>query len=126
MGWRVGGDGFRVVLSADVPEVVEANIGADVDAFLADNGLARRDVSTWIAHPGGPRVLEALGKALELSEEALARTWRSLAAIGNLSSASVLIILRDAMLEGRPAADEWGLMLAMGPGFCSELVLLRG
>ena len=126
MGWRVGGDGFRVVLSAEVAEVVEANIGADVDAFLADNGLARGDVSTWIAHPGGPRVLEALGKALALPEAALARTWRSLATIGNLSSASVLVILRDAMLEGRPAAGEWGLMLAMGPGFCSELVLLRG
>lgn len=126
MGWRVGGDGFRVVLSADVPEVVEANVGADVDAFLADNGLTRRDISSWIAHPGGPRVLEALETALQLPDDALARTWRSLAAIGNLSSASVLVILRDAMLEGRPAHGEWALMLAMGPGFCSELVLLRG
>jgi len=126
MGWRVGGDGFRVVLSADVPEVVEANVGADVDAFLADNGLTRPDISSWIAHPGGPRVLEALERALALPDDALARTWRSLAAIGNLSSASVLLILRDAMLEGRPASGEWALMLAMGPGFCSELVLLRG
>lgn len=126
MGWSVGGDGFRVVLSPEVPEVVEANVGADVDAFLADNGLTRRDISSWIAHPGGPRVLEALEAALELPDEALARTWRSLAAIGNLSSASVLLILRDAMLEGRPASGEWALLLAMGPGFCSELVLLRG
>lgn len=126
MGWRVGGDGFRVVLSADVPDVVEANVGSDVDAFLADHGLTRGDISTWIAHPGGPRVLEALQQALALPDDALARTWRSLAAIGNLSSASVLMILRDAMLDGRPAAGEWALMLAMGPGFCSELVLLRG
>lgn len=126
MGWRVGGDGFRVVLSADVPDVVEANVGADVDAFLADHGLDRGDISTWIAHPGGPRVLEALEQALALPDDALARTWRSLAAIGNLSSASVLMILRDAMLDGRPPAGEWALMLAMGPGFCSEFVLLRG
>ena len=126
MGWRVGGDGFRVVLSAEVPEVVEANIGPDVDAFLADHGLARRDISSWIAHPGGPRVLEALEQALALPYDALARTWRSLAAIGNLSSASVLLILRDALLDGCPASGEWALMLAMGPGFCSELVLLRG
>jgi alkylresorcinol/alkylpyrone synthase len=126
MGWRIGGDGFRVVLTADVPEVVEAHVRADVDAFLADSGLTREDISTWIAHPGGPRVLDALQGALDLSEDALARTWRSLAAIGNLSSASVLIVLRDTMLEGRPAPGEWALMLAMGPGFCSELVLLRG
>ncbi|MFW6088707.1 MAG: type III polyketide synthase [Gemmatimonadota bacterium] len=126
MGWSVGGDGFRVVLSADVPAVVEANVGTDVDAFLADHGLTRRDVSTWIAHPGGPRVLEALEEALALPDDALHRTWRSLATIGNLSSASVLMILRDAILEGRPASGEWALMLAMGPGFCSELVLLRG
>jgi alkylresorcinol/alkylpyrone synthase len=71
-------------------------------------------------------VLEALEAALELPDDALARTWRSLAEIGNLSSASVLMVLRDALADGRPAAGEPALMLAMGPGFCSELVLLRG
>jgi len=126
MGWHVDGDGFRVVLSPDVPDVVEANIGGDVDAFLADHGLTRRDIATWIAHPGGPRVLEALEQGLALPDDALERTWRSLAAIGNLSSASVLLILRDALGEGRPGSGEWALMLAMGPGFCSELLLLRG
>lgn len=129
MGWRIGADGFQVVLSADVPDVVGTHVREDVDAFLAEHGCARSDVAAWVAHPGGPKVLEALESALELEagpEGALGRTWRSLAEIGNLSSASVLMVLREALAEGRPAEGESALMLAMGPGFCSELVLLRG
>lgn len=126
MGWRIGSDGFRIVLSAHVPDVVAAHAPRDVDAFLGEHGLARGDISTWVAHPGGPRVLEALESSLELPPDALARTWRSLAEVGNLSSASVLMVLRDALREGRPGPGSLGLMLAMGPGFCSELVLLRG
>lgn len=126
MGWHIGGDGFRVVLSPDVPEVVGSNIRGDAEAFLADHGLSLGDISTWVAHPGGPRILEAMEAALQLPEDALDRTWRSLASIGNLSSASVLMVLRDTLAEGLPARGDHGLMLAMGPGFCSELVLLRG
>lgn len=126
MGWQIGSDGFRVVLSPDVPEVVRSNVRGDVEAFLADHGLSLEDISTWVAHPGGPRILEAMEAALELPANALERTWRSLASIGNLSSASVLMVLGDAMAEGRPNRGDHGLMLAMGPGFCSELVLLRG
>lgn len=126
MGWKIGSDGFRIVLSADVPDVVAEHLPGDVDTFLTEHGLARGDVSTWVAHPGGPRVLEALESSLDLPADALARTWRSLAEVGNLSSASVLMVLRDALREGRPRPGAHGLMLAMGPGFCSELVLLRG
>ncbi len=125
MGWKIGSDGFRVVLSADVPTVVRTHVRQDVDAFLSDFGLSREDISSWVAHPGGPRVLEAFTEALELPREAVARTWDSLAEVGNLSSASVLMVLRDVMLNGRPPTGAWGLMVGMGPGFCSELVLLR-
>ncbi|MDH3735002.1 MAG: type III polyketide synthase [Gemmatimonadota bacterium] len=125
MGWKIGSDGFQIVLSADVPTVVGERIRGDVDGFLEDHGLARDDISVWLSHPGGPKILEAMETALELPTDALARTWRSLAEIGNLSSASVLMVLREALLEERPEPGAWGLMLAMGPGFCSELVLLR-
>ncbi len=64
-------------------------------------------------------------EALELDREALAVTWKSLREVGNLSSTSVLLVLRETMESHRPAAGSWGLLLAMGPGFCSELVLLR-
>lgn len=125
MGWRIGDKGFRIVLSAEVPDVVQAHVGADVDAFLGDHGLRRSDVARWVCHPGGPRVLEALESALGLAPEALERSWRTLAGIGNLSSASVLFVLRDVMETDPPEPGGHGLMLGMGPGFCSELALLR-
>ena len=125
MGWHITSAGFRVVLDASVPDVVRKNLAADVDGFLADHGLRRADITAWVCHPGGPKVLEAVAESLDLPEGALDVTWRSLASVGNLSSASVLHVLRDTLAERRPPAGTPGLLLAMGPGFCSELVLLR-
>ncbi len=125
MGWDVGDSGFKVVLSAKVPEVIESRVGADVDAFLAEHGLARRDVRHWVAHTGGPKVIEAFRRALDLPAAALARSWRSLQEVGNLSSASVLFVLGD-FLDARDARPgDVGLLAAMGPGFSAELLLLR-
>ena len=124
MGWEVSERGFKVVLSAQVPEMVRLHLRSDVDAFLSDHGLDRDDITAWISHPGGPRVLEAMQEALELPDEALAGAWRSLREVGNLSSTSVLLVLEE-QLRSPPPPGSWGLMSAMGPGFCSELVLLR-
>jgi alkylresorcinol/alkylpyrone synthase len=125
MGWDISEEGFRIVLSADVPKVVRSHLRRDVDMFLDDHGLSRDDVSVWVSHPGGPRVLEAMQEALELPEEALESAWRSLREVGNLSSTSVLLVLQDTMEHRAPEPGSYGVMLAMGPGFCSELVLLR-
>jgi alkylresorcinol/alkylpyrone synthase len=125
MGWDVGAGGFRIVLSAGVADVVEEHVGADVTTFLGDHDLKVDDVTTWVAHPGGPRVLHALTRTLGIPAESLARTWSSLASVGNLSSASVLHVLHDTMRGPAPPPGSPGVMLAMGPGFCSELVLLR-
>ncbi|WP_019629743.1 type III polyketide synthase [Actinomadura atramentaria] len=124
MGWDVSGDGFRIVLDPRVPEVVRTYLADDVDGFLGDHGLARRDVSAWVCHPGGPKVLEAVAETLGLPDGALDVTWRSLADQGNLSSASVLHVLRDTLARG-PEPGAPGVLMALGPGFCSELVLLR-
>jgi alkylresorcinol/alkylpyrone synthase len=125
MGWDVTNSGFRIVLSAEVPLVVERHLAGDVDAFLADQGLGRGDIASWVCHPGGPKVLTAMESALGLARQDLALTWRSLEEVGNLSSASVLLVLADTLAGARPAAGSWGMLLALGPGFCSELVLLR-
>lgn len=125
MGWDVIDSGFKIVLSAKVPEVVEARVGADVDAFLGAHGLGRADVRHWIAHTGGPKVLEALQKGLALPEAALARSWASLREVGNLSSASVLFVLRDHLDAAEARPGDVGLVAAMGPGFACELLLLR-
>jgi alkylresorcinol/alkylpyrone synthase len=124
MGWDVGASGFRLVLSPDVPEVVERYLADDVTEFLAAHGLTIDDIGTWVSHPGGPKVIEAITATLGLPDDALELTWRSLAEVGNLSSASVLHVLRDTIAK-RPPAGSPGVLMAMGPGFCSELVLLR-
>jgi alkylresorcinol/alkylpyrone synthase len=125
MGWDISDKGFRIVLSRDVPEVVLKNLGRDVDQFLSDNGLNRADIDTWVIHTGGPKVLEATETALELPEGALAPSWKCLRHTGNLSSASVLFVLEEVMRNRRPEPGAWSVLAAMGPGFCSELVLLR-
>ncbi len=124
MGWQVGNSGFKIVLSSEVPEMVRRHLRDDIQAFLADHGLAVADIAAWVAHPGGPKVLEALQEELGLPKSALQRTWDSLAAVGNLSSSSVLFVLADT-LASPPPPGSWGLLVAMGPGFCSELVLLQ-
>lgn len=125
MGWDIGDSGFKIVLSATVPDVVTKFARDDVDGFLAEHGLTRADMRSWVCHPGGPKILEAFESSLELPPGALDLTWDSLEHVGNLSSASVLHVLRDTMDKRRPPAGSLGLMMAMGPGFCSELVLLE-
>jgi len=123
IGWDIGGSGFRIVLSAGVPDVIAKHFAGDVHALLGEHGLSVGDVSTWLAHPGGPKVLEAFATALGLTDAALAPSWRALAATGNQSSAAVLGILADALRT--PAPGETGLLFALGPGVTAELVLLR-
>ena len=125
MGWDVGGSGLRIVLSAGVADVVTAHLGDDMKSFLDAHDLDVADVRHWVAHPGGPKVIDAVTSSLGLDAEALAPTRRSLAAIGNLSSASVLHVLADTLDDHAPGTGEPAVMLAMGPGFCSELVLLE-
>ena len=125
MGWDVGASGLKIVLDSSVPTLVARYLGEDVRGFLSDHGLSQDDIEWYVAHPGGPKVLEAMQEALGLEQEALQVTWDSLARIGNLSSASVLHVLADTLAHRPPRPGSFGLMLAMGPGFCSELVLLR-
>ncbi len=124
MGWKVSEAGFSIVLSAEVPDMVRRYLRGDVDAFLAEHGLTRGDIAVWISHPGGPKVLEAMAEALALPDGALDRSWRTLREKGNLSSTSVLLVLAEVLAEPPPPGS-WGVISAMGPGFCSELVLLR-
>jgi len=125
MGWDISERGFRIVLSPDVPKMVHEHLASDIDEFLADQGLRRSDIGTWIMHTGGPKVLQAMTEALELPANALDASWESLSKVGNLSSASVLVVLEDFMTERRPDPGTLSVLGAMGPGFCSELVLLR-
>jgi alkylresorcinol/alkylpyrone synthase len=124
MGWDISERGFQIVLSAEVPAMVRRHLRPDVEAFLTAHDLERDDISSWLAHTGGPKVLEAVEEALELPPDALALAWKSLREVGNLSSTSVLLVLEETMADS-PPRETRGLLFAMGPGFCSELVLLE-
>ena len=125
MGWNVSQDGFRIVLSPEVPALIQRNLGRDVDSFLAELGRERSDVGSWVLHTGGPKVLEATASALGLENGQLSASWDCLRRTGNLSSASVLVVLEEVMNHRRPAPGTLGILAAMGPGFCSELVALE-
>ena len=125
MGWNVSEKGFRIVLSPAVPDLIRRQLGRDVDTFLADLGRNRKDVESWVMHTGGPKVLQATAAALGLENGELAASWDCLRRTGNLSSASVLVVLEEVMKHRRPAPGTLGLLAAMGPGFCSELVALE-
>lgn len=125
MGWDVTDSGFKVVLAATVPALVRERLRGDVDGFLAPLGLSRSRIRHWICHTGGPKVIEAFAEAMEVAPSALRHSWDSLERVGNLSSASVLFVLRATLEERRAEPGDYGMLIAMGPGFCSELLLLQ-
>jgi alkylresorcinol/alkylpyrone synthase len=125
LGWRLSAGGFRIVLTADLSEVVERQLNASVTAFLGDHGLTVDDIKSWICHPGGPKVLDAAQRALKLPDSALAASRRSLSEAGNMSSVSVLHILELTAANDPPAPGSFGLMIGLGPGVSAELLLLR-
>ena len=124
MGWSVSEKGFQIVLSEEVPRIA-AHLATDIDAFLADEQLTRADIGSWILHTGGPKILEATAQGLGLPKEALDVSWQCLSRVGNLSSASVLVVLEEFMTKRKPKPGTYSILAAMGPGFCAELVLLR-
>src|SRR5579864_8227824 len=125
MGWDISEKGFRIVLSREVPDVVRRHLGQDVDTLLAEHGFNRSDIGSFVLHTGGPKVLEAAEDALGLHNGEAQVSWDCLRRMGNLSSASVLMVLEEVLMRRRPAPGTLGVMAAMGPGFCSEVVLLR-
>jgi len=125
IGFLVGGNGFEIVLTPGVAEVIENNFPADVAAFLSAQDLGVGDIGWWAAHPGGPKVLEAFESSLGVPRAAFARSWACLDRVGNLSSAAVLHVLADTLSLGSYAAGTPGLLFALGPGVSAEFVLLE-
>ena len=125
MGWRFTSDGMRLKLSERVTGFVRERLRPEVGRFLAENSMPPDHVNFWILHPGGRRILEAYRDVFSLGDEALKWTKTCLANVGNLSSASVLFTLADVMARGNPREGQRGFMIALGPGFASEMLLLN-
>lgn len=124
MGWDFTSDGMRLVLSEEVTELVRTRLRPAVDAFLGSAALTIRNITHWVLHPGGRKILEAYREAFEASDRTLEWTTRCLARFGNLSSASVLFILSDVLESGKAKAGDKALVVALGPGFAAEMTVL--
>jgi len=125
MGWDVTNNGFKVKLSADIASLAQSEVRPSMEAFLGRQDLTIADIDHWLVHPGGPKVIQALEDGLGLPDEALRLSWETLAEAGNISSASVLVILDKTLKRSRPKPGEVGVLMAMGPAFSAELVLLQ-
>jgi alkylresorcinol/alkylpyrone synthase len=125
LGMRLTDGGFRLVLSSHLPRLVQTRLRPVIEAFLARNSVALDDVAFWIVHPGGPKILDAVADALDLPDRALAPTWQTWEACGNLSSATVFFILKHLARTTPPPPGAMGVMMAFGPGVSCEMALLR-
>lgn len=123
MGWDIIDSGFKVIFSRDIPSIVNSKIKEDIDAFLHKNNLRLPYIKNFIVHPGGKKVIEAYEKALGINPVRFANTRKVLRENGNMSSATVLYVLNEFIDGG--FENGYGLMMSLGPGFSSEMLLLK-
>jgi alkylresorcinol/alkylpyrone synthase len=123
MGWDVTRDGFKAIFSRDIPELVTTKLHDVTVAFLADYGLKLDEIDSFICHPGGAKVLDALEIAFELEPGTLGAARDVLREYGNMSAATVMFVLERAIGDSVP----WrrGLVSALGPGFTAGFTLLE-
>ncbi|MGA8399301.1 MAG: 3-oxoacyl-[acyl-carrier-protein] synthase III C-terminal domain-containing protein, partial [Stellaceae bacterium] len=127
MGWDIAEDGLKAVFSRDIPRLVTSELGPVLDGFLARHRLTLDDIDRFVCHPGGPKVIDAYETILGAGFSGVAAARRSLARLGNMSAASVLFVLEDALAEMRDDGESPGrvLVTALGPGFSAGFVVLE-
>ncbi len=125
MGWQFYEDGFKVILSRDVPEITKTFMKDSIIKFLENKKLSFSDIKYFITHPGGAKVLEAYKDSLGLTDQHLRHAYHILRTCGNMSAATVLFILKKFLDELPDEQQSYGLIGALGPGFSSEVVLLH-
>jgi predicted naringenin-chalcone synthase len=116
-------DGY-LHLARELPDLAGAGLRDVVDGFLRHNRLHGSDIDHWIVHPGGRRIIENVQEALELSDEDVATSWRSLAEHGNVGTPSIFYVLEDVIENEKPQPGQRGLMVTIGPGVTVGLMLL--
>jgi alkylresorcinol/alkylpyrone synthase len=125
MGFDLKDSGFHIVLSKDVPQLIREKIKGLVEGFLARQGLRQSDLAAFVLHPGGQKLLSFMEAELGLTREDTHLSWEVLRRYGNLSSASVLFILQDSIAKRDMPSGSYGLLMAFGPGFTAEMLLLQ-
>lgn len=125
MGWDIVSSGFQIVLSGDVPLIVSEKVGPNIQEFLNGHDLKLEQIDFYVSHPGGPKVLEKIQEVSLKSKDDFKHSWNSLSEKGNMSSVSVLHVLEKTIKDDKLKLGHIGMMLAMGPAFCSEFSLLK-
>lgn len=125
MGWDMVETGFQIVLSPELPGLVKKNVGQNVLDFIRQHGFEKKDIEFYIAHPGGPRVLEAMTETLEIKRNDVIHSWESLAEVGNVSAVSVINVLERTTQKSDIKKGAIGVMLSMGPAFSLEMALVK-
>ena len=124
MGWDVKNNGLHVIFSKSIPSIITKWLGPFVHEFLENEGLTKEEITHFVAHPGGKKVLQAYEEALGFDPTMTNVSREILRENGNMSSPTILYVLERFMQQG-PAAGEYGLLAALGPGFCGELLLAK-
>jgi alkylresorcinol/alkylpyrone synthase len=125
MGFDLRSTGFHIVLSKNVPQVVRDVISNVTGNFLARHNLTRQDLRYFLLHPGGQKLLAYIEEELSLDKHDTELSWRILAEYGNLSSATVLFVMKEFLARTPPNKGDKGLLAAFGPGFSTDMVLLE-
>lgn len=125
MGWEVKDSGLKVIFSKDIPTIVHNCVKQSIEELAAKNGIELSDIKYFVTHPGGLKVINAYERALGLPEDALRFSRKVLREHGNMSSPSVLYVLKEFLHNREYGPDEYGIISALGPGFSSELILFR-
>ncbi|MGR3764772.1 type III polyketide synthase [Rossellomorea sp. NS-SX7] len=124
MGWNIKNDGLYVVFSKDIPTLVKNWLRPNVEEFIHSEGIGMEEIKHFVAHPGGKKVIEAYQEALGFDDNMTGHSMRVLKEFGNMSSVTIFYVLKE-FLQGECQIGDIGLGTALGPGFSSELVLMR-
>src|SRR6266436_3340720 len=125
MGFEFPGGRQRVVLSKDVRRIGAPMMKEMAERLMESQGLKKEDVRHFVVHSAGRRVIEQARRLLDLDDSQVAHSRQVLKRFGNMSSATVLFVLEETLRSGQPVTGDWGLMIALGPGFAAEGALLR-
>jgi predicted naringenin-chalcone synthase len=125
MGWKIGNNGFEMMLSSELPKIILNSAAPKIKEILIKKGIDISKIKHWALHPGGRAILDSLQNGLELSDIQLQPSREVLKNFGNLSSVSILFVLKNVIEIENLEKDEYCCAIAFGPGLTMELVLFK-
>ncbi len=126
MGWKIGNSGFEMILSSELPKIIQDAAVPQLRQILKSYGLDIKLIKHWALHPGGRAILDALQNGLNISDELMEPSRKVLRNFGNMSSASILFVLKEILLTRKIYKDEFCCAVAFGPGLTMEVALFQG